>query len=75
MNTEELLNVINVLNNIQVPTILIESVALPIRNCAIKLENMYKKETMKKDKTPENKEIEDNNVDVEVYVGDKPPED
>lgn len=73
MNAEELLNVINILNNIQVPTILIESVALPIRNCAIKLENMYKKETMKKDEAPEIKAIEDSNI--EVYVGEKPPED
>lgn len=47
MNTEELLKIINILNNIQVPTILIESVALPIRNCAISLEKMYKEETAK----------------------------
>lgn len=72
MNNEELLQIINTLNNIQVPTILIESVALPIRNCAIRLEQMYKNEITKKDKTPEDKTVEDDNM--EVYVGDKPPE-
>lgn len=72
MNTEELLKIINVLNNIQVPTILIESVALPIRNCAISLEKMYKEEITKKDKVPEGAVVKDS--DVEVYVGDKPPE-
>lgn len=72
MNTEELLKIINVLNNIQVPTILIESVALPIRNCAISLEKMYKDEMTKKDKVPEGTVAKDG--DMEVYVGDKPPE-
>lgn len=71
MNTEELLKIINVLNNIQVPTILIESVALPIRNCAISLEKIYKEEMSKKNNITDNKIVKDG--DVEVYVGDEPP--
>lgn len=56
MNTEELLKIINILNNIQVPTILIESVALPIRNCAISLEKIYKEEIAKEKISKDNTE-------------------
>lgn len=56
MNTEELLKIINILNNIQVPTILIESVALPIRNCAISLEKIYKEEITKEKISKDNTE-------------------
>lgn len=72
MNSEELLKIIDVLNNIRVPTILIESVALPIRNCAAKLEKMYQEEMSKKNNIAGDKVVNDG--DAEVYVGDKPPE-
>lgn len=72
MNCEELLQIINTLNNIQVPTILIESVTIPIRNCAIKLEKIYQEEMTKKEESPKGEILQDG--DIEVFVGDKPPE-
>lgn len=61
-------NIIQTLNNIQVPTLLIESVALPVRNCSIVLEQLYKKYTTEKTNN-ESKPEDGGPVITDVEVG------
>lgn len=39
----EIYELSQILNNVMVPTVLIDTVALPVRNCAVRLEKIYQK--------------------------------